>query len=77
MSGQVEQAVVASICFPDDPKNHAKCFKALFEHYDETEGTSGDVLVTLVIEDDYLVIDVGKGFHCLTIPLNKLKEFLK
>lgn len=72
-----QKAVVASICFPDDPKDHAKCFKELFEHYEKTERTSGDALVILVVEDDYLVIDVGKGFHCLTIPLKDIKEILK
>ena len=69
--------IIASMCFPDDPKDHPKCFKALFDHYDKVEGTSGDVLITMVVEDENLIIDVGKGFHCLSISVKDIKTVLK
>ena len=68
--------LIARICFPDEPDDHIKSLRALLDFYITVEGTSGETLVDVAIEDNDLVIDVGKGFHCLFIPLEQLKELL-
>ena len=50
--------------------------KNLLEYYIEVEGLAGEVIVDVLIEDDNLVIEVNKGFHCLFIPLAKIKEVI-
>jgi len=68
--------VIARICFPDESDDHMKVLRRLLDFYIKVEGISGETIVDVVLEDDDVVIDVGKGFHCLFIPIKKLKEIL-
>ena len=72
-----EKTVVASICYPDDPEKHAKCFADLFNHYERTGCSAGDVVVTIGVDGDQFIIKVMKGFDCLTFSLEDIKEMLK
>lgn len=72
-----QKNVVASICYPDNPEKHAKCFTDLFRHYERTECSAGDAVVTIAVDGDEFIIKVMKGFDCLTFSLKDIKEILK
>jgi len=71
------KSVIASICFNDNRENHVRDVLHLMELYQKCEGTADMVKIEIGIEDDNLVIDVSKGFHCLHIPLDELKILLE
>lgn len=68
--------VIATLCFPDEPSDHMKVLVKLLDYYNQIEGRAGETLVDVVCEDENLVIDVSKGFHCISIPIKKIKEIL-
>jgi len=69
--------ILARICFQDDSDKHTKALIDLHRHYEETEGTSGEVIIGIGIEDDELVIEVKKGFHCIFIPISDIRSLLE
>lgn len=68
--------VKATICFPDDEKDHMNCFDRLLDFYVKVVGSAGYTTVDVVKEEDRLVIDVNKGFHCITLPINKIQQII-
>ena len=68
--------VTGTICFPDDPRKHMETLKNLINYYIKVDGSAGDVMLDIVVEDERLVIDVSKGFHCLSIPLEDLRKII-
>ena len=68
--------VKVGICFPDNSDVHMLTLRKLLDYYIAVEGSAGETWVKIVIEDDRLVIDVSKGFHCLSIPLDKIRAIL-
>ena len=69
--------ILTRICFQDDLEKHAKALIDLHRHYEETEGMSGEVILGIGIEDDELVIEVKKGFHCIFIPISNIRSLLE
>lgn len=65
------------ICFPDNPDEHMIVLKKLLDFYIANKGTAGSTLADVFIEDDYLVVEFSKGFHCIYLPLEELRRLLK
>lgn len=65
------------LCFADDPKEHLEMLYALLVFHSKTDGTAGHFKAKMIIEDDSLVIDISKGFHCIHIPFDNILQLFR
>ena len=69
--------ILAKICYPDHPDERIKALIDLYFRHGVTERKSEKNTIGIGIENNKLVIEVKKGFHCIFIPISDIKSLLK
>lgn len=68
--------IIAAICFRSEPLEQMQDLKNLLDFHKTVDGTSGYTVIDATVADEEVILDINKGFQCITIALKDIETLL-